>query len=316
MGAIILKYIVGPFIALIISRGILAALHELGYYPDLWVAGLIIGTPQAFQENITWVASAVVAAILTIAWNFFNVGKGIKSWGKRLQEKSGKFDVRIASQADDPFILLHEAALMAYEETRGTRIAEIAEGFNLDNVLGYYARALFDGSTTLFGKYPPSRKLEPIPNTEKGKCIFSPDLKGLQRHGTSRNLYEDLQIKRSDILRRITELKDLSVTLSREELAGKLNRIYAEAVGLRNHAASLRIVDAATEARMDELQGQLIELIEEITPLKAINLHTLNTYDPSNHIQMLCQNPKRTLEFSELLRRIQHIIDRLDDGAR
>ena len=111
------------------------------------------------------------------------------------------------SEPSDSYISLEEAATIAYEETRGTRVAAIAERISDDNVLAYYAYALFSGTTTLYGNHPPSRKLEPIPNEERGRCGFSNDLQALRRHGKNRNLYENLQIKRSDVNRRIAELK-------------------------------------------------------------------------------------------------------------
>ncbi len=111
------------------------------------------------------------------------------------------------SEPSDSYISLEEAATIAYEETRGTRVAAIAERISDDNVLAYYAYALFNGTTTLYGNHPPSRKLEAIPNEERGRCGFSNDLQALRRHGKNRNLYENLQIKRSDLNRRIAELK-------------------------------------------------------------------------------------------------------------
>ena len=120
---------------------------------------------------------------------------------------------RVASPPSDPgekdseLINLSEAVLIAYEETRGTKVATIAEGLNRDDILGYYAHALFDGKTTLYGNHPPSRKLEAVPNEEYGRCGFSDDKNALQRHGENRNLYENLKIKRSDVDRRIAELK-------------------------------------------------------------------------------------------------------------
>ena len=102
----------------------------------------------------------------------------------------------LSTNDPDPYVPYHEATLTAYEETRGTKAADIAEGLNRDNVLGYYAHALFDGSTTLYGKYPPSRNLEPIPNEWRAYCVFSDDQSALRRHGEDRNHYEELQIKR------------------------------------------------------------------------------------------------------------------------
>ena len=124
----------------------------------------------------------------------------------RLPQGGGKITDERLSQDADPYIPLKEAATIFYEETRGTRVAEIAERMTNGDVLGYYAHALFDGNTTLYGNYPPSRKLEAVPNEEYGRCGFSSDYNALRRWGRSQNLYEGLQIKRSDVDRRIAEL--------------------------------------------------------------------------------------------------------------
>lgn len=38
---------------------------------------------------------------------------------------------------------------------------------------------------------------------------------------------------------------------------GRIGDLYVEAVGFRNHCATLREIDAASEAKMDDLQAQL-----------------------------------------------------------
>lgn len=127
------------------------------------------------------------------------------------------------SEPSDSYISLKEAATIAYEETRGTRVADIAERLSGDdNVLAYYAYALFSGTTTLYGNHPPSRKLEAIPNEERGRCGISNDLQALRRHGKNRNLYENLQIKRSDVERRISELKSAATARHEERLSDAL----------------------------------------------------------------------------------------------
>ena len=214
-------------------------------------------------------------------------------------------------EPDDPYIPLKEAATIAYEETRGTKAATIAEGLNRDHILGYYAYALFKGST-LYGKYPPSRKLEPVPKEEYGRCGFSDDYSSLRRHGEDQNLYEDLQIRRSDLLRRITELKDLSAVLSREERARKISEIYGAAVALRNDVFLLRVVDAASEVRMNDFQSLLIEEMRELAPERTINLETINTYNELDHPLYNLQDRQdrtRAMVFSEVLLRVKKILE-------
>lgn len=126
--------------------------------------------------------------------------------------------LKIPSVDTDSYVPLKEAATIAYEEMRGTKAGTIIEGLNKDDVLGYYAHALFNGKTTLYGNHPPSRKLEAIPNEEYGRCGFSDDQNALHRHGENRNLYENLQIKRSDLDRRIAELKSATTPIILAEL--------------------------------------------------------------------------------------------------
>ncbi len=214
-----------------------------------------------------------------------------------------------ATEELDPYVSLKEAATIAYEETRGTKAATIAEGLNRDDILGYYAYALFKGSTILYGKHPPSRKLEPVPNDEYGRCGFSDDYSSLRRHGEDQNLYEDLQIRRSDLLRRITELKDLGAALSREERARKISKIYGNAVALRNHVFSLRVVDAASEVRMNDFQSLLIEEMRELAPERTINLETINVYNELDHPLCNLQDRTRAMVFSEVLLRVKRILE-------
>ncbi len=211
--------------------------------------------------------------------------------------------------AEEPeYIDLHEAATVAYEETRGTKAATIAEGLTRDDILGHYAYALFKGST-LYGKHPPSRKLEPVPKEEYGRSGFSDDYSSLRRHGEDQNLYEDLQIRRSDLLRRITELKDLGAPLSREERARKISEIYGDAVALRNNVFSLRVVDAASEVRMNDLQSLLIEEMRELAPERTINLETINVYNELDHPLCNLQDRTRAMVFSEVLLRVMKILE-------
>ena len=106
-------------------------------------------------------------------------------------------------------IPMTEAVKIAYEQTRGYEAARYAESVNPDHVLSYYAHALFDGGSVLYGKHPPSRELEPIPDIENRRCRFSDDQSALQRHADDSNLYEDIHIKLSDLHRRIKELRAL-----------------------------------------------------------------------------------------------------------
>ncbi len=60
---------------------------------------------------------------------------------------------------------------------------------------------------------------------------------------------------------------------------------------------------------MDELQCKLIEEIRKLAPERSINLDTLNQFDIGQLPPTVLQDPKRTLEFSELLRRVMNILE-------
>ncbi len=92
--------------------------------------------------------------------------------------------------------------------------------------------------------------------------------------------------------------------------AHKISKLYAEGVELRNRAASLRVLDVASETKMNEIQAQLLEQMRDLAPIQAITLETLNIYNPNNHPKMILQDPKRTLEFSEFLLRVERILER------
>ena len=170
----------------------------LGFGPTDW-AVLVLGT-----EEPLWVWALRFVLI---------VGAGALFWFvfiSRTKTSSNE------PEPENEYIGMKEAATIAYEETRGTKAAEIAESVNRDDVLGYYAHALFNGTTTLYGTHPPSQKLEEIPNEEYGRCRFEDDYSSLRRHSEQRNIYENVQIKRSDLERRIQELKDTSDAVSND----------------------------------------------------------------------------------------------------
>lgn len=178
----------------------LLILNVYDYHPEQAVAFAVLGViadPKTL-EALKWFAVGFVA--LTSAGVFHLVARRLSK--RNIGQRKGTTNLE-----SDPYVPLKEAATIAYEETLGTRVATIAEALNADDVLGYYAHALFNGKTTLYGNHPPSRKLEAIPNEEYGRCGFSDDKSALLRHGEKRSLYENLQIKRSDLDRRIAELK-------------------------------------------------------------------------------------------------------------
>ena len=194
MVAKFVNWIIKPILAVVIGQAAIQLAHLFGFYPDRLLAEgvywLMTQTPSPeIIELFQWGLAAVIGLSVLGAYEF-----------AKSRRNSPLVDA-------DALVPLKEAATIAYEETRGTRIAEIAERMTDGDVLGYYAHALFGGDTTLYGKHPPSRKLEAVPKEEYGRCGFSNDYSALRRHGKSRNLYEGLQVKRSDIDRRIAELE-------------------------------------------------------------------------------------------------------------
>lgn len=117
--------------------------------------------------------------------------------------------------------------------------------------------------------------------------------------------YQDVRVNLSQIQSRWHKI---GPETERQLRAFRISNLYAEGVELRNRAASLRVLDAATQARMDELQEWLAKEMRDLAPEQAINLDTLNTYKLEDHPPMVLQDSKRTLEFSEFLRRVQHIL--------
>ena len=111
--------------------------------------------------------------------------------------------------------------------------------------------------------------------------------------------------------RRILGRKLTFMATSREERASKINELHAQAVKLRNHAFSLRVLDPTTESKKDTIQEQLTELMRDLAPKRSINLETSNIYNEYDHPTCLLQEPGRTraMVFSEFLRRIMRILN-------
>ena len=159
-----------------------------------------------------------------VKWGGLALGVGLIVWGAWGLQRDRASEVFVKTkwlpmwslrlERADPWPLrrlipLQEAVKIAYEQTHDTEAARVAESVNQDNVLGYYAHALFDGGSTLYGKHPPSRELEPIPGEENRRCRFSDDQSAIHRYAGDSNLYEDIHIKLSDLRRRIKELREL-----------------------------------------------------------------------------------------------------------
>ncbi len=97
----------------------------------------------------------------------------------------------------------------------------------------------------------------------------------------------------------------------RQDRAARIDRLYADAVALRNHVFSLRVVDAVSEQKMDEIKRGLLEEMRHLAPERAINLNTINTWNPSDQPRCLLQYPNKAMIFSEFLRRVAGVLEGL-----
>ena len=211
----ILGIIIWPLLRLacftVLVRGVLLWLEQSHQvYVDRWIATMIGAIESVAFQAPSWLGWTLAGAGGLLVMTIFEIAKHF-GWlplqsiarSREMTEQSSQS----TTVGSDAYVSLKQAATIAYEETRGTQAATIAEGLNRDYILGYYAHALFNDSVVLYGKHPPSRQLEPVPNEEVRRCSFSDDYNSLRRHGENRNIYEGLKIRRTDLWQRITELK-------------------------------------------------------------------------------------------------------------
>lgn len=111
------------------------------------------------------------------------------------------------------FIALPEVAKQAYENTRGTHAAkasEILHGDGSAGVLGWYANALLSetfAAIPLFGRRPPSTRMERIsPSVLRGAAI-SDDAATLTEMASGRLIYKDLSTIHDGLEQRIAEIR-------------------------------------------------------------------------------------------------------------
>ena len=120
---------------------------------------------------------------------------------------------RLTPNAEWPFsrrIPLHEAARLAYEETRTTLGVKLQARLNKGpgGMLGTLAQTLLqDENIEVFGVYPPSQKIEQIPVEDVRTFGISDDATELFDYNNDANRYRDLHIKRKDFMRRLGEIK-------------------------------------------------------------------------------------------------------------
>lgn len=112
----------------------------------------------------------------------------------------------------DRLIPIREAAILAYELTRGSKAALMAErdgNKNPEPILYYYANALVrnSGGIALFGARPPSRQIEEIPSGAIPSYSFSDDLTAVTQSGAFGTKYENLQVREKDVISRASVIK-------------------------------------------------------------------------------------------------------------
>ena len=161
-------------------------------------------TPPWIWGIVFWAGIAVIAG--AVVWGFWSHAQA-KKQTRWLRMWDARFDRR-DTWPYRRVVPMEEAARIAYEQTRDTLSAKAAER-DAESILGYYATALWDGVTNLYGVRPPSTKLELVPDIEANRCGFIDDGAAIKRHGAKEVLYDKLYFKKSDLRRRIKELKDI-----------------------------------------------------------------------------------------------------------
>ncbi len=179
----------------------------------LGLVGIGIGAMGEFAPTVfpnapqlVWVAGFYVAAAMTIGALFWGV------WSF-LQRRSMSRMFGLVGFATWPFprlIPLHEAARLAYEENRHTIGVKLEERLDKGpkRMIGSFAEMLVrDESVAIFGVYPPSKKIEQIPDEDAQVFQISDDAKQMSDAVDDERMYCDLAIKRKDFKRRRGEIK-------------------------------------------------------------------------------------------------------------
>ena len=177
------------------------------------VGGLVKPYPQLIPEWI-WIF-VVLISVATMMYGFFVVGRPKPAYYSTPKPDAWIWNWQIRFQGN--YILplsrltpLKECARVAYEKTRDSNAAKMAERQpdGREGILSWYAHALTKrGDTTLYGKKPPATKYEVVPNENMGKYHFVESLSAVAYHGKTKWEYEDLRLKRSELRRKIKDIK-------------------------------------------------------------------------------------------------------------
>jgi hypothetical protein len=131
----------------------------------------------------------------------------------KLTHETGYVNLHVVGKEAHPWLnetllLLSEAATRAYEQTRGSLAAKMAEETG-ETPITWYAYALWQ-RMPVCGCFPPSRLLEAIPDDEKKRFSFhwnGLDLSLKQYSGKAR--YENLRVRGSELKQAIRSISEL-----------------------------------------------------------------------------------------------------------
>lgn len=187
------------WLSILIGFGLLAV--ELAI-PQIWPTA-----PDLVWRAVLWGGSGFVLIGLLLGarelhkTNPSSAGRWLPMWSIEFRPKSIYPYRRL--------IPLGEAARIAYEETRGTVTAMVAERMSdKGEVLRYYTHALtlLEG-VTLYGVHPPSTKQEPVPASLLKSGVFTDDGSAFRHHHEKLPEYAELMILKADLRRYIRKAK-------------------------------------------------------------------------------------------------------------
>ncbi|MCH7539475.1 MAG: hypothetical protein IH999_03600 [Proteobacteria bacterium] len=178
--------------------------------------GIVTAYPEFLPQWIGFVAIAI--GVLTISYGVWGTDRPRPAYyGSPLRNAwLWNWNVRISASAILPLsrlVPLRRAAQIAYEKTRGSAAAMMAErpiGQELPNPLTWFANALTGKNNqeiALYGMRPHSTKLEIVPPDLLKSCGFSNDVDALIEHTSRRIQYQNLHMKKADLGRRIRDIR-------------------------------------------------------------------------------------------------------------
>ena len=199
---------------IIFGRAIMGAINAFGFYPEKILADILVDiAPELISENTVWIFAGLFALFLFwIEVKFQLLERTINIFGK---ERPG------TEKPVNEYMPLSEAARTIYTELRvsGNSVhVTLAEGSNSpEGILNYIAIAI-QIETEIFGKHPPSTRLERIDPDEFKRGMICNEGGSFRYYSDSRNrvAYTDLAIKSAEINNVLQSLKDNEAALNQE----------------------------------------------------------------------------------------------------